>query len=111
MRSAALCLYLLNKFFQRWELCEAAFGDRLVDPRQILHDHAASADIGVSDFGIAHLTVGQADIMLAGVKMGVRPARHQLVPYRGLGALDRVVRAAGALPPAIENAQHDRTRP
>src|SRR5579862_2163879 len=46
--------------------------------------------------------------MLAGFEMGVRPARHQLVPDRCLGPGDRVVVGIRALAPAVEDAQHDR---
>ena len=48
---------------------EFAVGDRLVDPRQILVNDPARAEIQVADFGVAHLAFGQTDI---------RPARAQL---------------------------------
>ena len=38
------------------------------DPRQILHDHAAGADVEMADFGIAHLPVRQADVFARGVQ-------------------------------------------
>ena len=72
------------------------------------YTHAAGAEIGVSDLGIAHLSVGQADKMLAGLKMRMRPARHQPMPDRGLGGGDRIVGGLRPLSPTIEDAQNDR---
>ena len=58
----------------------------------------------------SHLSVRQPDVMLAGVEMRMRPAPHELVPHRRLRPLDRIVVAVRTLPPAIEDAQHNRTR-
>jgi len=89
---------------------ELALGYRLVDARQVLQHDAAGAEIGVADLGIAHLPVGQPDIVLAGVEVGMWPASHQPMPHRRLRALDRVVVTVRALAPAIEDAQHNGTR-
>ena len=75
MRRAAAFLQLGDELAQRREARQRAVGDRPVDARQILHDDPAGAEIGVADLGIAHLAVGQPDIMLAGVETGMRPAR------------------------------------
>ena len=77
---------------------QRAVGDRPVNARQVLHDDPASAEIGVPDLGIAHLAVGQPDIMLAGVETGMRPAPRQRVPDRRGGAFDSVVAPSSRSP-------------
>src|SRR5215471_16514053 len=110
MSIAATHLELGDKILQRRQIGKRALGHSLVDPHQILHDDAAGAEIGVADLRIAHLAVGQSDIMLAGVEMRMRPAPHQFVPYRRLRPLDRVVVAIVTFAPAVEDAQHERAR-
>src|SRR4051794_3066846 len=106
----ALGLHLVNELKQRREFGQRSVRDRPIDARQILHDDPAGAEVGMPDLGIAHLTVGQPDIMLAGVEPGMRPAPRQRVPDRRASARDRVVRAVLALSPSVENAQHERAR-
>ena len=43
-------------------LCQRAIRDRLPDPRQVLHDHAAGADVEVPNFRISHLTRRQPNV-------------------------------------------------
>ena len=62
------------------------------------------------DLGIAHLPVGQPYKMLAGLQMRVRPARHKLVPNRYPRAFEGVILRVLPLTPAVEDAQHNRTR-
>ncbi len=110
MRRAAPLLDPDDELLQRRGAGERAVGDRRVDAHQVLHDDAAGADIGVPDLGIAHLPVGQADEPLARLQSRVRPARGQRVPYGGLCRGDGIVVAVRALAPAVEDAQHERTR-
>ncbi len=110
MGGAAAFLELADKIPQCRQARDLALGERLVDARQILQDDPAGPDIGVPDLGIAHLAVGQADIVLARVEMRVRPAADQFVPDRRLGAINRVIGAVRALAPAVEDAQHERFR-
>ena len=63
-RAAAL-LELAEGVAQCRHHAELALGYCQVDARQILKDHTARPDIGVADFGISHLPVGQADIVFA----------------------------------------------
>ncbi len=62
------------------------------------------------DLGISHLPIGQPDKMLAGLQMRVRPARHQAAPNRQPRAFEGVIGFVVALAPAVEDAQHNRTR-
>ena len=110
MRRAAALFKLGDKLLQRRQACDLAFGEHLVDAREILDDDPAGTDIGVADLGIAHLPVGQTNVMLARVELGMRPAPHQLVPDRGFRLIDRVVGAVRPLAPAVEDAEHQRFR-
>ena len=114
MRGAAPRFDLADEILERRHRGERAVGDRFVDARQILHHHPAGAEIHVPDLGIAHLPVGQADIMLACLELRVRPALHQRVPDRCPGAVDRIVGGLAvlgrALTPAVEDAQHNGAR-
>ena len=40
---------------------EITVANALVDARQVLIDDASGAEVGVADFGVAHLAFGQAD--------------------------------------------------
>ena len=110
MGGALACLDLGDEVLQRRHPGKRAVGDRLLDARQILQHDATGAEIGVADLGIAHLAVGQPDIMLARVEMRMRPAPHQPMPYRRLRPFDGIVVAVRALPPAVEDTQHKRAR-
>jgi len=51
---------------------EVAGGDRLVDSRQILQDRLTGAKVEVTDLGVAHLTLGQADELLGRLQGAMR---------------------------------------
>ena len=87
---------------------ELSVADRDVDPREILVDDAARADIEVADFGIAHLAFGKADAQLGGVDRRMRAGCEQLAPARRIGARDRVVGRVLAAAEAVEDQQHHR---
>ena len=89
---------------------EAAVLDGGVDAGQVLVDDAAGADVHVADFGIAHLAVGQADETAFGVNQGVRALGQQGAPGRQFGQRDGIVRAFGAVTPAVKDQQHHRFR-
>ena len=57
---------------QRLVLEEAAVGDGVVDPGQVLLDDRAGAEVEVADLGVAHLPLGQADVGALGGELGVR---------------------------------------
>lgn len=88
---------------------EAAIGDGGVNARQFLHDHPAGTDIQVPDLGIAHLSLGQADLFGGGIEQAVRCLGHQAIPDRCVGQADGVVVRRRTVAPAVEDAQDDRT--
>ena len=88
---------------QHLVLEEAAVGDRVVDPGQVLLDDRAGAEVEVADLGVAHLAVGEADVAAAGRERRVRVALPERVEDRGVGLGDRVARARRGQPPAVED--------
>ena len=76
-----------------------------VDAHQILIDHAAGADVEVADFGIAHLTFGQAYVFAVGAKLRVRVPGGKTFNEGRVRRADGVGRVCGtaADAPAVEN--------
>src|SRR5215470_19472442 len=107
MTGAAALLELVDQASQCRRTLDLAARDRLTDARQILHDHAAGADVEMSDLGIAHLPLGQADIAARGAQEGMRSRRPQAIEARGLGLTDGVVRLLLAPAPAIQYDKHN----
>jgi hypothetical protein len=81
--------------------------DCRIDAREILIDDPPGADIHVSNFGIAHLTVRQTHELALGVDQRMRAIVKQTSPVRQIRLRDRVVGliAAFTMTPAIENQQ------
>jgi hypothetical protein len=86
---------------------ETAVLDRGVDPGQVLVDDPAGAQIHVPDLGIAHLPVRQADVAALGVDQRMRPLRPQPAPVRQLGQRQGVVGRVLAMPPTVQDHEHD----
>ena len=82
---------------------------RGIDPRQILHDNPASADIHVANLGIADLTFGQPDRGAGGGQSRPRPVAAHRIEDRRVGERHGVAVARLAQPPAIHDAQDDGT--
>ena len=82
-----------------------AVGARAVDLHEVLVDYAPGTDVEMPHLGVAHLPVGQADILAAGLEARVRIGLQQIVPVRGRGAEDGVVLAVVAKAPPVENHQ------
>ena len=93
---------------ERRALEERAVGDGGVDPRQVLQDRPAGAEVQVADLGVAHLPRRQTDGVLGGSQRGVRPAREQAAPVRHRGGGDRVGGRVAADPEPIEDDEDDR---
>ena len=79
--------------------------NRRVDAGQILIDDAASADVHVPDFGVAHLSIRQADKLALGVHQRVWAVGEQAPPVRRIRLGDRVVGGLLAMAPAVEDQQ------
>ncbi len=54
--------------------CDAAIGNRLIDPRQVLHHHPTCSEVEMSHLGIAHLTIRESDVETRGSEEGMRVA-------------------------------------
>ena len=92
---------------------EAAVGDRVVDPGQVLLDDRAGAEVEVADLGVAHLSLRQADVTALGGELGVRELLPEPVEDRGLGKRDRVAGPGSARPQPsrMTSASEGRTGP
>ena len=80
-----------------------AAGD--VDLHQVLVHHAAGAEVHVADLGVAHLAVGQADELAAGLQVAHRILGPEGVDMRRALGKDRVGIVVAAFTPAVENHQ------
>ena len=68
MDAAARGPHAIEETGQRRLARERTIGDGLVDARQVLHHHAAGAQIGVADFRVSHLSGRQADMEFRGLQ-------------------------------------------
>ena len=93
---------------QRLVLAQRPVLDGLVDPREVLRDDRARAEVEVAHLGVAHLARRQADGLAARGERGVRVLLPQPVEDRRVGECDRVARAVGREPPAVEHDEADR---
>src|SRR4029077_10852161 len=91
MASAAARFELFDQGHERWRTLDFTAGNGIVDARQVLDHHAAGADIEVTDFGIAHLALGQADVLARSVEKSVRAGLPQPVEIRRLSLANGVV--------------------
>src|SRR3546814_6125770 len=90
-------------------LLDRSVGDGVVDARQVLEDDAAGAEVHVTDLGIAHLPLRQADMLLRRIHQTGRPAPAQAVEHRRVRERHRVVVAGVTLAPAVHDAQQHRS--
>jgi hypothetical protein len=90
---------------------DAAILDGDIDAGQILGDDPAGADIHMSHFGIAHLTLGQPHGIAGGFEQRMRAFGQEAGVVGGARLGDGVVgRGIGTEPPTIQNAQKSRAR-
>jgi len=97
--SISKCLHDLRVLQDR----VVATGD--IDLHKVLIDHAARTDIEVSYLRIAHLAVGQSDILSVGTQLGIGILFLQSHNIFGTGAVNYIVMAVVAFAPAIQNHQ------
>ena len=62
----------------------------------------------MSDFGISHLAVGQADVMLGRVKASLKPIGGHSIPVGSVRPRNRVRGAIRAVAPAVQDTQYRR---
>ena len=94
---------LVHGTSQRRIIEERTVLDRLVDAGEALVHHPAGAQVHMAHFGIAHLSVRQANLDTGGGKQGVRAVLPQPVPDGGGGSSYRVVGGIFAMSPAIQD--------
>ena len=70
-------------------------------------DDAAGADVQVADFAVAHLAVGQADEVPAGLNQRVGILAQQAVVGGLAGQGDGVGLGLGAVAPAVEDDEDE----
>ena len=87
---------------------EAPIRDGGIDQDQVLLDHPAATQAHVSDLGVAHLSVRQADGQPGGQEGAVRKARVVLVELGRLGDGDGVVGLARIEPEAVQDDEDHR---
>ena len=63
---------------------EAAVGNRPVDPHEVLHHDASSAQVQVANFAVADLMLGQSNRQTRSGEEGAWVARNERVPGRSL---------------------------
>ena len=97
----------IDEIAERPPFGQRPVGHRGVDLGQILQDDPAGADRHVPDLGVAHLTARQADEMLRRFAQRVGAGCRQPVPDRRFRPGDGVVFRFGAMPPAVQDAQHN----
>ena len=97
-----------QRFRQRGIARKVAGLDGEFDPGVVLVDDAAGAYVQMSDFGVAHLSRGQAHTQFGRVDQSVREVSPQPVPVGRIGEFDRIVRRRVAVAEAIEDDQEYR---
>src|SRR5438270_1168479 len=96
-----------ESFLRNLVSLELAGGDRFINPREILKDDAAGAQIEMADFGVSHLAFGQTDIgaaraqLAAGIIAIELIMKRRLRQKRGVTVLLRFGFAARINPPAV----------
>jgi hypothetical protein len=108
MNGAIRCLRLGDQPRQLRKFCERTIRDRVVDSGQILYHHAASADVHVADFRIAHLAIRQTHRPPGRGKQVVRALGQHPLEIRRIGKRYGVVVFVRPPAPAIQNAKDGR---
>ena len=80
-----------------------ARANQVVDPRDVHMHHASRADVQMTHFAVAHLSIGQADEVIRSMKQTMRVFRQKLVVGRFARQRYRVGEALRTITPAIQN--------
>lgn len=84
---------------------ELAIADGFGDAGEVLVDDAAGPQVHVTDFGVAHLPVRQADIHARAGNEPMRPGGAQAIINRRIGGKDGVVFGDFTVAEAIQDDQ------
>ena len=84
---------------------DAAVLTGAVDFHKVLIDDAAGADVEVTHLRVAHLSVGQADVLAAGQQLAVGISGINLVEVGSRSVVDDVALAVVAYAPAVKDHQ------
>ena len=88
-------------------LKEIAVGYRFGDSCQLLINNSARSDISMSNFGIAHLSVGQTDIQTRSAQRSVGPAGDKGIYVGRFGGGDGVALLIGVKAKAVKYHKHN----
>lgn len=89
-------------------LAKLALLDSLIDTDNILPDDTAGANVEMSDFGVAHETLGKTDGKGGSIELGeTGGALGELVHHRGLGGGDGITVLGGLLGGDTPTVNHD----
>ena len=108
MQGAAVRLYVGYRFRESFVFKKCSVFYLVADHGQVLPHDAAGPHVGVSDFGIAHLSVGQADGSSGGLQLRAGHFRKQAVQVRGAGSCDGVAGPVRGQAEAVHDAEHNR---
>jgi hypothetical protein len=99
----------LDQPLQRRGVCYAAVLDRIPDAGQVLRHHPARADVEVSNLGVAHLPLRQADVPSGGAQKGMRARAPEFIEGGRARLPDGVVDWVLPPTPSVEDHEHHGT--
>ena len=106
VKLAATGARVLHRVQQNGILKEVSVLDHQLDARGIHVHNSTRADIQMSDFAVAHLTIRQPDIRAAGLNQRVGILAQQAVVNRLAGERDGVGFGFGSVSPAVEDDEN-----
>ncbi|MNV42342.1 hypothetical protein D3C71_1340130 [compost metagenome] len=98
----------IHRASQRWVAEESPFFNFNVQTGQVLINNTTRAQVDVSNFGVAHLTVWQANFQARSVNQGMRAFGPQCIHDRGFSVENGVILAVFAIAITIQNHQYHR---
>src|SRR6266852_1641626 len=108
MQTTAAAAGILHGGEQRGVRKKLAILDHQLDASAVHVNDASGADVEVTDFAIAHLSVGQANIFAAGVNERVGILLQQAVVAGLACQRDGVGAGFSTVAPAVENDEDER---
>src|SRR6266404_5783918 len=103
--TASACI--LHRFEQHRMAEEFAILNHQLNSRRIHMDNAPCADVQMSDFAVAHLIVGQADVLTTGVNQSVGILAQQAVVSWLASKCNGIGISFGSITPAVENGENE----